>query len=249
MEPLQTSTRVPVVYTMGKVASSSTSGAIQAAGMTCHDIHTLTHKNLLNQVQYWLEKDKFPPQHVCVSMAYREQVLLKRNKCFYISLVRDPVARNMSAFFENLHLLGEEGKNETDPEKLFDYFSRNYQHTAPLTWFDREFKAELGIDVYARPFNHKDRYSRLDGASGVLFRADCPDEVKSRVLSKALGRTITVGRLNDGNNKYYSEAYNKMKKMVTFPSQFLDEMYDSAFVRHFWTPDEIDKMKSNWTIR
>lgn len=240
---------VPVVYTMGKVASTSTSMAIKAAGLECHDIHTLNHKELLGMARKWLERGEYPPPHICVSMTHRQPLLIKRQKCFYISLVRDPVARNLSAFFQNLHLKEGTIKNEKNPEKMFEYFSENYRHSLPLTWFDREFKAELGIDIFAHSFDQKARHIHLVATNTILLRVDCPDSVKSRVLSKALGREITVGHLNDGTAKDYKNMYNKMKKLVTFPPAFLDKMYDSKFVHHFWAPDEIVKLKENWVTK
>lgn len=240
---------VPVVYTMGKVASSSTSIAILAAGLPCHDIHTLNRKKVLEMAKDWLDRGQYPPPHICLSMAHRDRLLVKRKKCLYISLVRDPIARNLSAFFQNLHHMPDEIKNETDPNKMFEHFSNNYGHSLPLTWFDREFKAELGIDVFARPFDKESKFVHRKAANTILFRVDCPDDVKSHVLSKALSCEINVGRLNDGANKDYNTMYNEMKKLVTFPTKFLDRMYNSKFVQHFWTPDEIEKMKSNWITK
>lgn len=237
---------VPVVYTMGKVDSSSTSKAIQAAGLNCLDIHNMNHEKILGVAQDWINKGKFPPPNICVSMAHRERLLVKKNKCLYVSLVRDPIARNLSAFFQNLHQMDDEIRDETDPDKLAAYFIKAYQHNLPLQWFDREYKTELGIDVFSWPFERAQKYTWNKSANTILFRIDCPDEVKSQVLSDALGRQITVGRLNVGANKGYNTIYGKIKDLVSFPADFLDRMYDSKFVRHFWLPDEIDEMKNNW---
>lgn len=240
---------VPVVYTMGKVASSSASTAIQMAGLPCHDIHTLNREKILETAKQWLERGEFPPPHICLSMTHRDQLFVKRTKCLYISLVRDPIARNLSAFFQNLHLMADEIRTEKDPKKMFEYFSNGYGHSLPLTWFDREFKAELGIDIFAQPFNQENKFVFKKAAKTILFRVDCPDDVKSRVLSKALGSDIKVGRVNDGANKDYNTIYNEMKNLVTFPAEFLNFMYDSKFVQYFWTPDEIEKMKTNWITK
>ncbi len=237
---------VPVVYTMGKVASSSTSKAILAAGLNCFDIHNMNHEKILGTAQSWIKKGKFPPPNICVSMAHRDRLLIKKNRCLYISLVRDPIARNLSAFFQNLHQMDDEVKNETDPDRLAAVFIETYQHDLPLQWFDREYKTELGIDVYSWPFDRGKKYTQNESANTTLFRIDCADAVKSQVLSNALGRQITVGRLNVGSNKGYSTMYEKIKNLVSFPTGFLDQMYDSKFVRHFWLPNEIEDMKNNW---
>ncbi len=240
---------VPVVYTMGKVASSSTSRAILAAGLNCLDIHNMNHEKILAVAQGWINKGQFPPPNICVSMAHRERLLVKNNKCLYISLVRDPIARNLSGFFQNLHHMDDVIKNESDPEKLTQHFIDSYQHDLPLNWFDREYKAQLGIDVFSWPFDRKNRYTHNAATNTILFRIDCPDEVKSQVLTDTLGREITVGRLNVGANKDYSALYEKIKNRVSFPTAFLDKMYNSKFVRHFWLPNEIEAMKNNWIAK
>ena len=67
--------RVPVVYTMGKVASSSMSLAIERGGLTCYDVHSLDVRYLGDTARKHLAKDEFPPRHVCISMAYRNRLL------------------------------------------------------------------------------------------------------------------------------------------------------------------------------
>jgi len=236
----------PVVYTMGKVASSSVSTAILAAGLACHDIHTLNPGVLRQTAQDWLARGEFPPPHVCVSMAHRDRVFVKPQRCLYISLVREPIGRNLSAFFQNLHL--NEFRDEAEAQALFRRFLDTYPHLQPLTWFDREFGAQLGIDIFDRPFDRQAGYVHLRGRNTVIFRIDCPDEVKSRVLSDILGRRIDVGRENDGSDKDYRERYEAVKSLAVFPRGFTDMMYDSKFARHFWSEDERAAFRARWTV-
>lgn len=237
----------PVVYTMGKVASSSVSDAIIAAGLPCYDIHSLNPEYLQRTARSWLERGEYPPPHICVSMAHRDRLLVKRKKCLYISLVRDPIARNLSAFFQNLHLEPMHIRTEENPQKLFDHFVNNYGHSVPMTWFEREFETQLSIDIFSKPFDREKKFVRLPGKHVVLFRVDCPDDVKGRVLTQELGRKITIRRQNDSANKDYFEKYGAIKDFAKFPESFLSRIYDSKFAQHFWTYDERQAFKAKWT--
>jgi len=237
---------VPVVYTMGKVASTSTSTAILNAGLPCYDIHSLEPKYLRKTAQSWLARNEFPPPHICVSMAHRDRLLLKRQRCLYISLVRDPLARNLSAFFQNLHHQKVEIRDEKDAQRMFDTFAETYAHTIPLTWFDREFGGQLGIDVYKRPLDHDRKLIHFTGMNAVIFRIDCPDEVKGSVLTQILGRKISLARDNDSKNKEYHEVYKNVQAIAHFEPDFVDRIYSSKFARHFWTDEERLKMARRW---
>lgn len=69
---------LPVVYTMGKVVSSSTSKAIQTAGLNCLDILNMNYEKIQDVAQGWISKGQFPPPEICVSMAHRERLLIKK---------------------------------------------------------------------------------------------------------------------------------------------------------------------------
>ncbi|SMY09213.1 putative capsular polysaccharide synthesis family protein [Flavimaricola marinus] len=237
---------VPVVYTMGKVASSSTSTAILKAGLPCHDIHTLEPDSLRETAQSWLARNEFPPPHICVSMAHRDRLLIKRQRCLYITLVRDPLARNLSAFFQNLDQQNVEIREEQDVMRMFENFQKTYAHSTPLSWFDREFKGQLGIDVFSRPFDIERRAIHLKSANTIIFRVDCPDFQKSQILSRILGRKIDIQRANDSENKEYNDLYKRVKQVSVFNHDFVYKMYASKFARHFWTDAERNEMARRW---
>lgn len=236
----------PVVYSMGKVATSAISGAMQRAGLPVHHIHTLDERKLLASAKRSIDQGDFPAPHICESMSWRGRLFTHPDKCLYISLVRDPIARNLSAFFENIkNFLGPDYA-ERPPKQILDIFLTKYNHQGPLTWFDREFKAQLGIDVYATPFDKKAKYVRLQGSNTLIFRADCPDDVVARILSESLGQRILVTPENVSATKAYGDTYKQIKAIARFAPKFLDTMYDTDFVRHFWTEEEINTFREQW---
>jgi len=81
-----------------------------------------------------------------------------------ITLIREPVARNISAFFENLHVVARDNEGEfeisshyyrieptivtvDDVDRLARLFFERATHDSPIKFFDREIKDVFGIDV------------------------------------------------------------------------------------------------------
>lgn len=236
---------VPVVYTMGKVGSTAVSAAIRAAGLGCHDIHTLEREGLKRVARDWLGRDRLPPRHICESMALRDTLMRDPARCLFITLVREPVARNLSAFFENLHLAPEGIRDSSDPDLLARRFLGRYPQDLPLTWLDRELRGEAGIDAYDVPFDPARGWVRQGNL--ILMRSDCPDAVKSRVLSEALGRRIGVGRANDSAAKPYRRLYCEVERRVAFPAETTRRLYGSRYARQFWSAEELAGFARRWT--
>lgn len=236
---------VPVVYTMGKVGSTAVSAAIRAAGLGCHDIHTLEREGLKKVAREWLARDRLPPRHICEAMALRDTLMRDPGRCLFITLVREPVARNLSAFFENLHLAPEGIRDSSDPDLLARRFLGRYPQDLPLTWLDRELRGEAGIDAYDVPFDPARGWVRQGNL--ILMRSDCPDAVKSRVLSEALGRRIGVGRANDSAAKPYRRLYCEVERRVAFPAETTRRLYGSRYARQFWSAEELAGFARRWT--
>lgn len=236
----------PVVYSMGKVATSAISSAMLRAGLPVHHIHTLNDKKLLNAAERAVEQGSFPPPHICESMAWKNRLFSDPQKCLYITLVREPVSRNLSAFFENIGRYFPKGLDGVSPEAILQTFITKYNHKTPLTWLDNEYKDELGIDVYALEFDIQKRYVRLPDCNMVVFRSDCEDEIMARILSDILGPKLIVTRENDSTDKDYVETYSAVKKIARFSDAFLDKMYNTKYARHFWSAEEISEFRKRW---
>jgi hypothetical protein len=167
----------------------------------------------------------------------------------FISLVRDPVARNLSAFFENFnHYNRSRGYSlSTETQLIFDNFVECYQHDFPISWFDREYRDELGIDMFEFTFDKERRYAYYPSINTLLFRVDCPDATKTDVLSRVLGVKIELLTKNVAKNKAYREVYRGVRDHASFSSDLLDRLYDSRFAKHFWTKEELGKLRDTWS--
>lgn len=236
----------PIVLTMGKVASTSVMDAIDEAQLSCTHIHSLSPQVLFDEAIRHIRRGNFPPRHIWRSLKNRHR-LTGKDGYLFISLVRDPVARNMSAFFQNMKVYQKSIRRETNLDSLFQKFLENFDHELPINWFDREFGDILGIDVYSQTFDLQNKFVFLEEHNTVIFRVDCSDKVKSTVLSEILGARIEVKEKNVGVTKDYSDLYVNMKARATFPTELLEKIYGSRFSQHFWSKLERNEFISRWS--
>lgn len=238
--------RIPVVFSMGKVGSTAIYEALIRAGRHCYHCHSLDRSFLFQRLQRDVAEGRLPNPDICRSMEIVRDVEAGRRPYIFITGVRDPLARNLSAFFQNIVRFVPEAErpDAVSPVAVFDRFLQAYNHDLPLTWFDTVFAPASGIDVYARPF---------DPASGIqdsdrhlLLRVDVDDRRKADALQAAVGLALTLHRDNEGHRKGYAELYSRVKRLACFDAGFLDRLYDSRYARHFWTDAERERMYNAW---
>jgi len=175
-----------------------------------------------------------------------------------ISLVRDPIARNISAFFESL------------PEYIPDWRERYAKGTLTAYeikalflgfgsaydrldyWFDSQMKAvpAFGIDVYATPFPYDIGYKIYPGAaqaSLLLIRLENLKECAGSAMQEFLGlKKFSLHNTNTADEKEYTALYRAFKELP-LPLEYVDGMYKTQFTRHFYSDIELDMFTKRWT--
>lgn len=240
--------KTPVLFTMGKVASSALTEAFRNAGIASHHIHNLNPETLQNMGAPNAKSGHVPIKHISQSLSHRTEYIAHPERFLFISLVRDPVARNISAFFQNLHLSEKETGVESNIDVLFEHFLETYPHRLPLRWFDHQFQEYLDIDIYKYSFNTAKKYCYLPKRNTLLLRIDCPRADKEQLLTDIFDTPISVPDVNVGEQKPYSERYRAFKNRARFEKPFLARIYNSPFCRHFWTNQERREMRSLWAL-
>jgi len=242
---------------MGKVGSRTLVDAIERAGnYAVFHIHH-TNRNTIASVRAQYDRAGEPyPTDLRVSMQVLKMIDVLREApdrtVRIVSAVRDPLARNVSAFFQNLKFFAGEGTHDpaTDAERLTEIFLREYQQTIPLGWFDREVAGTLGIDIYSKSFDReRARLQISDGAFDLLIlRAEDDDEVKEDALNDFFAREVPLKlvRTNIGSNKRYANLYEGFLERLVVPEDLLDTIYESRLVRHFYTDEERTRMREQW---
>jgi hypothetical protein len=259
-----------VVFQMGKVGSSTVTATLRA-GLPSHNvfqIHFLSLEWIKRVEDQYRQASKdhgrmFVDAHLLTSK-FLNDVYNRPEKGWkkwqLISLVREPVARNLSSFFQafpvyfsKLSLTSDaDAVNGIDPAELGRTFINEfgeYRHSIPTVWFQTHIQPMFGIDVYAHPFESAKGYSIIEGESArlLLIRAEDVDRVFLEAFEVFQGiRLPTLIRSNDAMDKVYAATYRETKRLVELPEEYVDSLYSSQYMRHFYGEEEIRMFRDRW---
>lgn len=186
-----------IVHSMGRVGSRTVYYGLKRAGYRVYHCHYLGRRQNLKLRQ-----------------------LIKRQEVKVISLVREPVKRNISAYFQNFY---------HDHKVSMDEFMEQYPHRVPLDWFDNEFKRWWGVDVYAEPFPERG-WNVYDGRLLVMRTKDI-DRVWPDAFRELTGRQAPPLRRE---NVRKVDEYKRFLREETIPEGYIEMMHNSKYYRHFY---------------
>jgi len=272
--------RFVLVYTMGKVGSSSIANSLrnQLRERSVYSVHWLNESNLQTDKEfhkklYDINRKKGVRLNVLpeyIISGFYVNKLIKNNKqstdkLKVITLVRDPVAREVSSFFQNSERffgINFGVRNKSNEEVflkqlldiyLSDFIGKNgidFLDANPLTWFDEGIKEVLNVNIYNSRFPKEKGYKlfKKGRVEVLLIRLEdlneCFREASGQLLGK--GREI-IKHENTAKEKSYASIYAAFKERIVLPEWYLDKMYESKYAKHFYTQKEITDFKARWT--
>jgi len=253
-----------LIFTKGKVGSVSMEHSLQASGAngSIFRLHFLTQERL--SLALCKEKRLYPrckliKDHLLVSEYF--QGVLKNGaiskKLKVITGVRDPVAGGIAGFFQTLDQHSEfdllEWKNLPEDqlvERLVSVYQKSFFTDGRTSWFDNEFKPVLNLDVYASKFLPEQGYSIYRGKhpETLLIRLESLNECAPRAFKEFLGiKSFTVSWVHQSQDKPYFNLYDKFLKRIVFSQEYLDRVYTSRYVTHFYSANEISRFRQKWS--
>lgn len=200
-----------------------------------------------------------------------KHIIRKRNPAKVITLVRHPIENMLSTYarsdFGRQDRSDKADQAETpSADQLLEEFIRSYLQTnrylKPLNWFADEFQAALGINVYEHPFDKRNGFARFrDSPYDVLImRTELSDERKAELTADLVGvpeftmtsatavsderRRLPPGKPGDQTD--YAAKYRALKESIEIPQPYLDGIVGSQFVRHFFTQEQRDEMRTRF---
>lgn len=173
-----------------------------------------------------------------------------------LTLVREPVATNLSGFFHNADwwpaALAAQCQQQTAGwrEALLAYFLANYPHETPLRWFDMELKPLFGIDVYAEPFPQAQGYQiyRTGKAQLLLLKLESLNQSAPAAFRDFMGiEDFQLVKTNRAEDKWYAEIYQSFTQGLVLPKAYLTRLYESRYARHFYSDEERRQLYARWS--
>ena len=234
-----------LVYQPGKVASSTVSSTLSHYGIDNIQIHHISH----------YDREKYG-YHEAIDNLYKWWIknIATKEPVRVISLVRDPIARSISTYFQIYH----EDYSLSDDvlldpllgaKKYIDKEMKEGDAGYLFKWFDDEIFETFDINVFDFPFNKEKGYGLIcQGNIHILLLT-----VEQLLENKDIIETfLNINGLqflekNVGREKPYRFVYNDVLNEISVEEDVLDFYYrDNKKMKHFYTEEQIEKFRSRW---
>jgi hypothetical protein len=249
---------------MGKVGSSSIVDSLRVVSVNqpVYHVHFLDPENIqkADEMLHHLYGNRVNVNRWCLyeSRFVLKHFLQQKTRILkIISLVREPIARNISSFFHNIDTFIPdcaalyERREITITEIMQVFLQRFHEHTFPLTWFDDEMKKVFGIDVFAaavcismdrRVFAYRQGDLEL-----LIMKTEDLDNVAPKALEEFLQiKDFRLKLSNLSKEKNYNRTYSDFTRFVKLPKEYVETTYASKYMTYFYSPQEIERYRARW---
>jgi len=254
-----------LVYQMGKVGSCSLVATLKklVPESNVYHIHRLTEEGLDGVKTRSLSKGRaFPGSDYWQAQYVKTRIMQQSGDNWrVITLTRDPVARNLSAFFHTLPLWMPNaikrfvaGERQSLFEQLLQVFLRDYPHQKPHIWFQCELRAIFGIDIYKLEFDKSSGYSIYNhgNVSLLVMRLEDLDQCYRPALAAFFNKDtscLDLVRVNEAVQKEYSLCYRAFLDWLVLPKEYLQDQYGTQYAHHFYNEKERMQFSKKWMKR
>lgn len=268
-QELLNNSSVIFVYQMGKVGSVNTYLTLKKKlpDQAIYHIHNLNSEHF-SKIWEAMQLDQhyhaFTFGHSCITKYLSEHIEeIKGQKSIkIITGVREPIARNISWFFQiidcacvfpEFFIKYEKGLITMD-DIIKKFWSQNFVYGKQYDWFEEELEAVFGIDIASIDFPKEKGYAIANFPDRNIELLVLKLEKLDSCLKEALETFLEVENLNCerldradflDENDYL--IYENLRKSLTFSDEYLEEIYDQPLVSHFYTDEEINKFKLKWS--
>jgi hypothetical protein len=250
-----------LVYQMGKVGSIT----LQRSLRRFMPEKPVLHTHVINPANY---RERIKPYRPMIRRASHPNLAISRQllkvirrpdfpsfRWKIVTGVRDPVARDISLFFQQLYRYRPDfirrykaGRDTVD--KLVDSFGqRFYTAPNPFDWFNIEPKTVFGYDVFAEEFPKTAGFciGSHRNVEVLTYRLENLNRVAQTAFCRFFGfKSFELKNANVGQQKIYAAIYQAFKQQIELPDAYLDARYNHPFTRHFYTDEEISKFQARW---
>lgn len=217
-----------IIYQMGKVGSSSIIYSLRSSGFKVFQVHRANNQNII-QLRKKTDKSKLnrrveqPGRFIGKCWSKN-----RLNDLPIIVMFRDPLRRNISAFFQNhdYFLANKNVSQEIAGDYLVSCFLNTYNHSQPINWLNTEllhFFPNVSVEFSEDVQNFQNI---------LLFKSEIDDDIKISEINSFLSTKITsITNRNKAVNKEYYDNYNVLKGKVFNDKDILalyDRIYDST---------------------
>ncbi len=237
-----------VVYTMGKVGSTSIYFALKKKfGAKVLFVHRMYTKNINNFNIPFINNNLPIPRYQMAEFIHAN--LFNRKEVKIITLIREPMSRNISQFFQNFRAYNN-GKSfeKISVDEAIHNFIHQYRHEIPENWIHQELLRRLNLQLSELNFCTEKKYSIItkDNFDLLIMRTDLTDTKKEKYLQLFTNTTIKIHRENTHQQKNYHQYYQDFYNKIVIPESIIHQVFDAPYLVAFFTIQEIQMFKKRW---
>ena len=253
-----------LIYQMGKVGSSTIKKSLELSNLSnaIEQVHFLSWSYIETLENEYLKQNKPVPSHITLGKLLRQQIDQSSGKVRFkiVTLVRDPIARDISDVFQNIqrdipYIVNLNHKQAVD-EILGHILGILYQFDETTdyacTWFDKEIKNVFQFDIFSYPFDKHKGYQifSTQNADILVLRLENLTTCHKIAFHEFLGlENFTLLAENQGKKKWYSDVYDHLLEKIDIPDSVLNKIYNSRYAKHFYTEYERIAFRKKWQIK
>ncbi len=243
-----------LIYQMGKVGSSALEKSIPES-IHIHDLMSTSADSLISPIRAKVRKPHSELLKRIIKKHTSSLLLKSKKKVKIISMVREPIGRNISMYFQALpfwlshkYLIDDSVVREEKQGLLAETYLECLNHNYPLEWFDKEIKKLTGIDVFQTPFDSELGYQQYQNSNFELLviRLD-KLESNQKVIEEFIGQPLTLTKGNQASKKWYQPLIADFKETLSLTPNYLDEMLGSKLATHFYSHIEIEQLRQKYS--
>lgn len=189
--------------------------------------------------------------HVLTGMEYGEDnlcKLLSQKKVRIISLVREPVARQISVMWQNIVSVNRYSERVDFQEIEHYYFKEGFENDE-FEWFPWQIENVFGIDIYEYPFDKEKGYGiiRSGNIEILLMKAERLSGLEEVIGSFLDMPEFVLENANVSQKKLYRFAYQDFLNGFSLSEERLKNIYfENRYIRFFYTGSERETFYQRW---
>lgn len=251
--------RVCLVHQMGKVGSSSVYSSLRdSLPLPVYHTHFLSRQGIRNAELFFRSAGASVPYNIRFSKVLRR--LLPDMYPIIVTLVRDPIAREISNYFQIgervfAALRTESKERPSASEAIVQEVSAQIQKLRRPdhhvhTWFDNELRSVFDVDVYSTPFSYERGFVLIRGVKAIvlLFRLEDLGRSFECGVQEAFESSdnFTLVVRNRSESKEYADLYRFVKRRISIPPEVCEAIYQTRYGRHFYG-DMAAELTQKWS--
>jgi hypothetical protein len=236
---------------MGKVGSLSIYYALKNDWLTpVFHVHSLSETEQKFYEEECFKRGILPGSRSAIPMINR-QILMNKRPYKIITLVRNPIDRNLSAFFEAFeYYMGIPAeKYQGSVAELELKFHQFLPHNYATDWFQDYFYQQTGVNIYDFEYDKRQKYQFISTQNIEILVMDVAldDTTKEKLVADFTHRQLVIiDRKNVRESTAAAGLYKEFKSGIRFSKNYLSGLLETQYFNHFFDEDSKLETLQKW---